>query len=191
MTEFEKMINNRPYNGLDKILVEKRQKTKEKLFEINQMHPKKKEKRNKLLKNLLNIEDNNFQIESPFFCDYGENITIGKNFYSNFHCTMLDSAKITIKDNVLFGPNVSLYTPNHPYNIADRNNGIEIAKPITIGNNVWVGGSVTIVGGVEIGDNTVIAAGSVVVKDIPSGVLAGGNPCKVIRKLDEKDLKKV
>lgn len=124
-------------------------------------------------------------IESPFSCDYGSNLIIGDNFYANTNCTLLDCATITIGDNVLFGPNVSLYTPNHAFDAEERIEGWEQALPISIGDNVWLGESVTVVGGVPIGENTVIGAGSVMTKDISANVLAAGNPCRVIREITE------
>lgn len=127
--------------------------------------------------------------EPPFHCEYGKHIQIGENFYANVNCIMLDVAKITIGDNVFFGPNVSLYTAGHPIHYESRNSGYEYGIPITIGNNVWIGGSCVVLPGVTIGDNCVIGAGSVVTKDIPEGVIAAGNPCKVIRSITEEDRK--
>jgi len=126
-------------------------------------------------------------VNPPFYCDYGFNIHVGKNFYCNFNCTFLDVAPITIGDNVWIGSNVSLYTAGHPIHPETRNTQIEYGRPITIGDNVWIGGNVVINPGVSIGSNTVIGSGSVVTKDIPDWVVAAGNPCRVIRKITEDD----
>ena len=131
-----------------------------------------------------------FYIEPPFHCDYGYNISIGQNFYSNYNCTILDCAQVTIGNNVLFGPNVSLFTAGDPIHPAPRNEGIEYAFPITIGNNVWIGGGVIVNPGITIGDNVVIGSGSVVTKDIPSNVIAVGNPCKVLKEITDEDRNK-
>lgn len=130
-------------------------------------------------------------IESPFIWVYGSNLIIGDNFYSITNCTLLDCATITIGDNVLLGLNVSLYTPNHAFDAEERIEGLEQVLPISIGDNVWLGGSVTVVGGVTIGENTVIGAGSVVTKDIPANELVAGNPCRMIREITEADRIKI
>ena len=143
--------------------------------------PEKSEKQKMLDGELYNAGGEEFQIESPFFCDYGFNITIGENFYANHNLVILDGAEVTFGDNVFIGPNVGIYTAGHPINVELRNNGIEYAKSIKIGNNVWIGGNVCILPGVTIGDNVTIGAGSVVTKDIPSNVTAFGNPCKVYK----------
>lgn len=125
----------------------------------------------------------NFLIEQPFMCDYGYNIAIGENFYSNHNLVILDCANVTFGDNVFVAPNCAFYTACHPIDYKTRNKGLEFAKPIKVGSNVWIGGNVVVLAGVTIGDNTVIGAGSVVVKDIPSNVVAFGNPCKVIKEI--------
>ena len=127
-----------------------------------------------------------FYIEQPFFCDYGYNIEIGKNFYSNHNLVILDGNKVTFGDNVFIGPNCGFYTAGHPLDAETRNKGLEYAKPIKVGNNVWFGGNVVVLPGVKIGDNVVIGAGSVVTKDIQSNVVAVGNPCKVIKEIGDK-----
>ena len=126
-------------------------------------------------------------VEPPFHCEYGTHIILGENFYANTGCVMLDVAKIRIGNNVMFGPNVSIYTAGHPIHPDSRNSGYEYGIPVTIGNNVWIGGSCVILPGVTIGDNAVIGAGSVVTKDIPANVCAAGNPCRVIREITEAD----
>lgn len=125
--------------------------------------------------------------EPPFRCDYGYNIEIGENFYSNYNCTILDCAKVTIGNNVLFAPNVSLFTAGHPIDATLRAQEYEYAFPITIGNDVWIGGNTVINPGVTIGSNVVIGSGSVITKDIPSNCIAAGNPCRVIRDITEED----
>ena len=126
----------------------------------------------------------NFLIEQPFMCDYGYNIEIGDNFYSNHNLIILDAGKVKIGDNVFIAPNCGIYTAYHPIDIVQRNKGLEYASNVKIGNNVWIGGNVTILPGVTIGDNCTIGAGSVVTKDIPSNSIAYGNPCKVARSLE-------
>lgn len=129
----------------------------------------------------------NIYFEPPFHCEYGNHIEVGENFYANVNCIMLDVGKITIGDNVLFGPNVSIYTAGHPIHPESRNSGYEYGIPVTIGSNVWIGGSCVILPGVSIGNNVVIGAGSVVTKDIPDNVCAAGNPCRVIREITDAD----
>ncbi|MDF2524594.1 MAG: maa, partial [Clostridiales bacterium] len=124
-----------------------------------------------------------FHIEAPFNCDYGYNIEVGENFYANYGCTILDVNKVIIGDNVLLAPNVQIYTAAHPVDPSKRLTGKEFAKPIVIGNNVWIGGGAIICPGVKIGDNVTIGAGSVVTKDVPENVVAAGNPCRVIRRI--------
>jgi maltose O-acetyltransferase len=120
-------------------------------------------------------------VTPPFFCDCGSNIELGRNVYFNFNCVILDVAKVSIGSNVLFGPAVQIYTASHPMDAAERRSGVECGKPIRIGNVVWVGGGAIVCPGVSIGVGAVIGAGSVVIKDIPPGVFAAGNPCRVIR----------
>ena len=126
-------------------------------------------------------------IQPPFYCDYGTNISLGAKVCFNFNCVVLDVMPVTIGDNVLFGPAVQLYTATHPINAAERRTGLELAKPITIGSDVWIGGGTIICPGVTIGDRSVIGAGSVVTRSIPADVTAAGNPCRVIRSLASAD----
>lgn len=137
-----------------------------------------------VLRDLFQSEPENLYIEAPFYCDYGCNIELGKNVYMNFNCTILDCAKVKIGDNTFLGPNVQLYTPCHPIDAKRRIEFIEWAEPITIGKNCWLGGGVIVLPNVTIGDNCVIGAGSVVTKSIPANSVAVGNPCKVIKTLD-------
>lgn len=129
----------------------------------------------------------NAVVNPPFFCDYGTHISVGKNFFANYNCTIIDVAKVTIGDNCQFAPNVSIYTAGHPLHPDIRNTLYEYGIHVTIGNNVWIGGNSVVLPGVNIGDNCVIGAGSVVTKDIPPWSLAAGNPCRVIRKITEAD----
>lgn len=143
-----------------------------------------------IVKELFGSSENAF-VNPPFYCDYGFNIHVGKNFFCNYNCTFLDVAKITIGDNCFMASNVALYTAGHPIHPETRNTLIEYGKPITIGDNVWIGGNVVINPGITIGSNTVIGAGSVVTKDIPEWVVAAGNPCKVIRSITDEDKDKL
>ena len=143
---------------------------------------------NKIVKELLGKSEGAF-INPPFYCDYGFHIEVGKNFFANYNCTIIDVAKVKIGDNCQFAPNVYIYTAGHPIHPESRNTMYEYGIEVTIGDNVWIGGNTVIVPGVHIGSNTVIGAGSVVTKDIPDWVVAAGNPCKVIRKITEEDRK--
>ncbi|MGF7049545.1 maltose O-acetyltransferase [Paenibacillus sp. DS2015] len=187
MTEKEKMLNGKLYLAFGEELAGERQHAKELVFDYNGLRPSEIEQRNSILKKLLGQTGKDFYIEPPFRCDYGYNICIGENFYANYNCIILDCAKVTIGDNVMFAPNVSLFAAGHPVEHELRNSGKEYAFPITIGNNVWLGGGVIVNPGVTIGDNTVIGSGSVVTKNIPDNVIAAGNPCKVIRSITEED----
>ena len=138
------------------------------------------------IKKILGKSENAF-INPPFYCDYGKNIELGKNFFGNYNLTILDTGKVRIGDNCQCAPNVSIYTAGHPVHPATRNTLYEYGIDVTIGDNVWIGGNVVICPGVTIGDNVVIGAGSVVTKDIPAWSVAAGNPCKVIRKITEAD----
>ncbi|WP_057915310.1 sugar O-acetyltransferase [Peribacillus muralis] len=187
MSEKDKMLNQEYYISWDNELTEERERAKDLLFEFNHMKPSQRYERNQIIQKLFHSVGENAWIESPFNCDYGYNITVGDNFYTNTNCTILDCAKVTIGNNVWIGPNVSLYTPNHAIDAIERIAGYERTLPINISDNVWIGGSVTIVPGVTIGDNSIIGAGSVVTKNIPANVIAAGVPCKVIRSITEKD----
>lgn len=187
MSEKNKMLNQEYYLSGDKELAGDRDRAKELLYDFNHTRPSERSKRIDILKQLFHSVGENVWIEPPFFCDYGYNISVGDNFYANMNCTILDCTKVTIGHNVLFGPNVGLYSPNHPIDVEERNAGYERALPIVIGDNVWIGGSVTIIPGVTIGENSIIGAGSVVTKDIPPNVVAAGVPCGVIRPITEKD----
>ena len=184
MTEKEKMLAGLTYSAVDAQLLEELNAVKEVIHRYNSMSPSDNSGRLEILKSLLgSIGDDDIVINQPFYCDYGKQISVGKRFFANFHFTVLDEAKVTIGDDCSIGPNVSIYTACHSTDPVARNTRDEWAEPVTIGNNVWIGGSAVILPGVTIGDNVTIGAGSVVTKDIPSGVVAAGNPCKVIREL--------
>jgi len=182
-TEKEKMLAGELYNASDPELSLWRHQCRLKLKEFNQSQGNETDKREQIFLELFNSHGSNLWIEPPFYCDYGSNITLGNNVCFNFNCVILDVVAVEIGDNVLFGPSVQIYTATHPLDWHDRSQGLEYAKPIKIGSHVWIGGGAIICPGVEIGDRSVIGAGSVVTKDIPSDVLAVGNPCRVIRRL--------
>lgn len=185
-TEKLKMLAGEPYDAWDKTLYSERIECRKTLQQLNNAMPDSAEWRDAIDRLIPNSQG--AYIEPPFRCDYGTNIEIGKNFFANFNCVVLDVAKVTIGDNVLFGPNIQLYAAGHPLDVQGRvEQGIEFGLPITIGDNVWLGGSVVVCPGITIGDNSVIGAGSVVTKDIPANVVAAGNPCRVIRPLQETD----
>lgn len=139
-----------------------------------------------IVRELFGRSDNAF-VNPPFYCDYGSHIEVGKNFFANYNCTIIDVAKVKIGDNCQFAPNVSIYTAGHPLHPVSRNSLYEYGISVTVGDNVWIGGNTVIMPGVRIGSNTVIGAGSVVTKDIPDWVVAAGNPCRVIRQITEAD----
>ena len=184
MTEKEKMLAGMVYAATTPELIAELQNTREILYEFNMLRPSETLRMKNILKSLLgHTGDEYFLINQPFRCDYGKQISIGKRFFANFNFTVLDEARVTIGDDCFIGPNVSIYTACHSTDPVERNTRQEWAKPVTIGNNVWIGGSVTILPGVSIGDNVTIGAGSVVTRNIPSNTLAVGNPCKVVKNL--------
>lgn len=183
MNEREKMLLGKWYDATDQELVKQRLNAKDLCFELNQIRPSNLEKRNSIINKLLGYQPDNLELLSPFTCDYGNNIVLGKNVFINSNCYFMDGAKITVGDNVFIGPSCGFYTANHPLDYQTRNQGIEQALPILIGNNVWLGGNVIVLPGVKIGDGCVIGAGSVVTKDIEANSIATGVPCKVIKKI--------
>ncbi len=183
------MLASEPYRAMGNELFLERQHAKTELHAYNYLAPTKVRERNQILKRLLGSTGSRFFIEPPFHCDYGYNIQLGENFYANYNCTILDGARVSIGDNVMFGPNVNLYTAGHPIHFEPRNEGWEYALPIIIGANVWVGGNTVINPGITIGENTVIGSGSVITKDIPANVIAVGNPCRVLRAITDEDKK--
>lgn len=174
----------------DAELLAERASCQERCYELNHLNPQQTEELKNIIKHLFGKTEQSFTIVPPFYCDYGYNIEIGKNFFINMNCVILDEAKVTFGDNVFIAPNCGFYTTGHPLDAEQRNKGLEYAYPITIGNNVWIGAHVCVLPGVTIGDNTVIGAGSIVTKNIPANVLAVGNPCKVVRPITEKDKQK-
>ena len=187
MTEKEKMIAELGYFPSDPELHGERKTAKALCHRYNQLAPHEAEQKTELLKSLLGqVQEAN--IEPSFHCDYGYNIYLGKNFYSNHNLVILDVCPVIIGDNVMFGPNVTITSAGHPIDAETRNSGLEFGKKINIGNNVWLGANVTINPGVTIGDNVVIGSGSVVTKDIPADTVAAGVPCKVIRNIEQPQI---
>ena len=185
MTEKEKMLAGMIYDAnYDPQLMAERLDCKELCRDYNELRPRNMQALTELLHRLLGEVKGNLLIEQPFVCDYGYNISVGKNFYSNHNLVILDCAKVSFGNNVFIAPNCGFYTAGHPLEASERNKGLEYARPITVGDNVWFGANVSVLPGVTIGDNCVIGAGSVVNKDIPANSLAVGNPCKVIRTID-------
>lgn len=181
-TEKIKRDNQELYDAnYDEGLKKEMLKAKDICYRYNMLNPSKMEEKEQLLKKLFGKVGFNIRIESSFYCDYGYNIYVGDNFYMNHNGVILDAGKVEFGDNVFIGPNCGFYTAGHPIDINLRNKGLEYAKPIKVGNNVWLGGNVVVLPGVTIGDNVTIGAGSIVTKDIPSNSIAYGNPCKVKR----------
>ena len=191
MKEREKAQQGYLYDAnYDKEIVEERTRCADLCYEFNLCRPSDTAKQQELLNRMLGSIKGNPVITAPFYCDYGFNITIGENFYTNHNVTILDGAKVTFGDNVFIAPNCVFSTAGHAIDSEQRAKGLEIARPITVGNNVWIGANVSVLPGVTIGSSSIIGSGSVVNKDIPEGVIAAGNPCKVIRKITEEDKKK-
>ena len=185
-TEKEKMLSGELYNALDTELSQERLKARLLLKDLNDSREDEKDKRAGIIKDLIPDSDANLWIQPPFYCDYGANMIIGDNVFFNFNCIVLDVAPVKIGSRTLLGPNVQIYTATHPTNYKERAAGLEFGKAITIGEDVWIGGSAVLCPGVTIGDRTIIGAGSVVTKDIPPDVFAAGNPCKVVRELEQQ-----
>ena len=185
MTEKEKFLVCKPYFPWDPELKADRVRAKRLCHQFNQAHSEPLEVQTGILAELLG-KVSSATIEPHFYCDYGYNIELGENFYSNHNCVILDCAPVKIGNNVMFGPNVTLTAAGHPLDAETRNTGIEFAEPITLGDNVWLGANVTVNPGVTIGDNVVIGSGSVVTRDIPANTVAVGVPCRVIKELDPK-----
>jgi len=190
VTEREKMLEGLLYDAnYNEEIVKEREKSKDLCYEYNQLRPSDSENQKAIMSKLLGKIREGFYITAPFYCDYGYNIEIGNNFYTNHNCVILDGAKVTFGNNIFIAPNCCFSTAGHPIDSEQRNVGLEFAHPIKVGNNVWFGAGVIVLPGITIGDDVVIGAGSIVTKDIPSGVIAVGNPCKVIRKITEEDKK--
>lgn len=190
-TEKEKMLAGKIYDAnYDQELIDARADAKELCYDFNHARPSEEAKRQDIIRQLLGKTGKEFEITGPFYCDYGFNIEIGENFYANHNLVILDGAKVTFGDNVFVAPDCGFYTAGHPLDADRRNKGLEYAKPITVGNNVWFGGGVKVMPGVTIGDGAVIGGGSVVTKDIPANMIAFGNPCKPIREITEADARR-
>lgn len=174
----------------DESIMEEQAVCRKKLQKLNFMDRSDFEGIASAVKELLGKSEDAF-INPPFYCDYGTHIEVGKNFFANYNCTILDVAKVKIGDNCQMAPNVSIYTAGHPIHPFSRNSMYEYGKEVTIGDNVWIGGNTVICPGVTIGHNTVIGAGSVVTRDIPDWSVAAGNPCRVIRKITDQDRRKL
>lgn len=188
MTEKEKMLSQKLYDAnYDAELIKERLISKDLCHEYNQLRPSESEKQQGILRKLLGKTRGAFQIVAPFWCDYGYNIELGRNFFANHNLVILDCARVIFGDNVFIGPDCGFHTAGHPIDMERRNQGLEYAYPITVGNNVWIGAGVHVMPGVTIGSNVVIGGGSVVVKDIPDDSVAVGNPCRVIRPITDAD----
>lgn len=181
---WKKMVSGEVYDATHPDLLKKLEATRVKLWRFNALNPLLIDEQKQILDELLGSHGDFFQFNQPFHCDYGENIHIGNFFFANFNLTILDEAEVRMGDYCFIGPNVSIYTACHPLDPVERSKAAEWAEPVTIGDNVWIGGSVTICPGVKIGNNVVIGAGSIVTKDIPDNVVAGGNPARIIKQLD-------
>lgn len=188
MTEREKAAAGYLYDAnYDQTLLKERDRCKDLCHAFNACLPSDTDNQQRIMKQILGKINGEFTIISPFWCDYGYNISVGEDFFSNHNCIILDGAPVTFGDHVFIAPNCCFSTATHPVDVQQRNQGLEIALPITVGDNVWFGAGVTVLPGITIGSNTVIGAGSVVNRDIPEGMIAVGNPCKVLRKITEAD----
>ena len=184
MTEKQKMLAGEMYDPMDPVLVKERLEARLKFQAINAITDDKKPERDQRFYELMGKAGKGLWIEPPFYCDYGYNIKLGNSVFMNFNCCILDVMEVTIGNNVMFAPNVQLYTATHPLEAKARNSGREFAKPISIGNDVWIGGGAIVCPGVSIGNGVVVGAGAVVTKDVPDNVFVAGNPAKVIRTID-------
>ena len=182
--EWAKMLRGERYDAFNPGFLKRLIDNRDRIWRFNNIRPADTASQLALLREMLGHLGANPVINQPFRCDFGRNISIGDNVIINFNMTILDEGIVTIGDNVFIGPNCSIYTPCHPIEAETRDKGVEWALPVTIGNHVWIGGSVTILPGVTIGDGCVIGAGSVVAKSIPANSVAVGNPCRVIKQID-------
>lgn len=188
MTQSERRDLGLPYIS-DESVMKEQAVCRKIIHRLNTIDPSDFEGIAAIVKELLGKSGENTFINPPFHCDYGTHIEVGKNFFANYNCTILDVAKVKFGDNCLLAPNVAIYTAGHPLHPTARNSMYEYGVEITVGDNVWIGGNVVIMPGVHIGSNVVIGAGSVVTKDIPDWTVAAGNPCKVIRKITDEDIR--
>jgi maltose O-acetyltransferase len=185
-TEREKMLAGELYDALDPDLVADRHRVRDMCLKLNATADAEEELRRDLCKRIFAEGGDTVWMQPPFFCDYGSNIELGERVFFNFNCIVLDVCRVRIGDYTLFGPAVQILTPMHPFNAALRRKQ-EFGKPVDIGSDVWVGGGALIMPGVSIGSRTVIGAGSVVTRDVPDGVFAAGNPCRVVRRISEDE----
>ncbi len=185
VSELDKMLGGALYDASDPELMTMRTRARRLAQAFNVTEPGDRAGRNRLLAELLGAVGERVWIEPPFFCDYGTHISIGHGVSINFNCVILDCARVRIGDQVQFAPNIVIAAATHPVHAAERAKGPELAYPVTIGNRVWIGAGAIIGPGVTIGDDTTIGAGTVVLKDVPPRVVAAGNPCRVIRSLDD------
>ena len=181
--EKEKMLQGQLYDPGDSLLIAERQQARALCRELNLSPQQDMDAHQRILAKLFGGVGEGVWIEPPFYCDYGENITLGDKVFSNFNCVILDPAPVTIGSRVQFGPSVQVYTATHPLDAAERSAGIELAEPVEIGDDVWIGGGAILLPSVQIGSRSVIGAGSVVTRPIPADVFAAGNPCRVVRPL--------
>ena len=181
---WRQMMSGEPYDAGHPYLLERLEATRELLWQYNNMRPSDTEGRRDIIHRLLGSHGTNCHINQPFRCDYGENVYVGENFFANFNLTILDEARVTIGANAFIGPNVSIYTACHPLEADARNTLVEWAEPVTIGNNVWIGGNAVILPGVTLGNNVVVGAGAVVTRSFPDGVVIAGNPARIIKTID-------
>jgi len=184
-SEKEKMLAGELYDPLDAQLSAERRRARLLCKALNDTRDDEQEERARLIRELIPASAGAAWIEPPFYCDYGTNITVGSRVFFNFNCVVLDVCRVNIGSRVLFGPGVQIYAATHPLSASERSTGLESGKAIEIGDDVWVGGGAIICPGVRVGARAVIGAGSVVTKDLPGGVLAAGNPCRVIREIEE------
>ena len=184
MTEKEKMLAGQLYDSSDAELSAERHQARVTFQQINSMGEDDKQTRDQMFKDLFGTCGEDIWIEPPFYCDYGYNIHLGEKVFMNFNCCILDVMPVVMGDNVLLGPNVHIYTATHPMEAAARRTWLEFAKPVNIGNDVWIGGGAIVCPGVSIGNGVVVGAGAVVTKDVPDNTFVGGNPAKVIQSID-------
>lgn len=187
MTDRERMLQGKLYRVEDPVLRKEHMNAKRLTRLLNATLETEWDRRRELVQEIFASAGEGSYIEPPFHCDYGIHTTVGKNFYANYNCCILDVCDVTIGDNVMFASHVGIYAASHPIDPEVRASGLEIGKPVKIGNNVWIGGHSCVCPGVTIGNNVVIGAGSVVCKDIPDNVVAAGNPCRVIREITEEE----
>ena len=184
-TEKEKMLAGEFYDPLDPQLAAERRRARLLFKALNDTRDDQPEERARLIRELIPGAGEGVLVEPPFYCDYGTNITLGDRVFFNFNCVVLDVAPVRVGSGVLFGPAVQIYAATHPLGAAERRTGLEAGRPVEVGDDVWVGGGAILCPGVKVGARSVVGAGSVVTRDIPAGVYAAGNPCRVIRELGE------